>query len=211
MIMATTVETALLMGILLVFIAVVLHFTEGDGDEGPEFPDPIAEIDFDETPAEVEGVPELNAVTRVNTHRDGEGIYVPTVWMAIDDREVAWEYVAWCVEDLADAFEETHIRQFEFHCMSDEDGDAFCYKTTISPEQADKFRTDPAYTKENLWTDVKRGDDGDDGVPPVYWQACDEHQAPSDVSGGGGGGAGAAAAAAGGAAGGACGAAGGAC
>lgn len=193
-------------GFMLLAGALAVSSSSGSGDGGPDFPDPIGELAW-EGYDDIEAQPELDGVVRVNTHRDGDGIYVPEVWMMASDRDAAWEYIARCAFELEHAFSDHHVRHFEFHCMSEE-GDVYCHKTCIAPADAETMTKHAGYTERDLAADTQAGDNGDDGTPPVHWQPCDEHEEPSDVSGGGAVAASAGAAAA---AGGCAGGAGGAC
>lgn len=191
-------------GFMIIMAALAL--SGSDEPDEPDFPDPLAGMPWEEYDA-VEEEPELEDVVRVNTHRDGDGIYVPEVWLMADDRDVAWGYIARCAFELQHAFSDYHIRHFEFHVMSEE-GDVYCHKTCVASGDAEEFVEHPGYTVGDLADDTREGDNGDDATPPVYWQACSEHEEPSDVSGGGAVAASAGAAAA---AGGCAGGAGGAC
>jgi len=160
----------------------------------------LAEV-LDPLPDALAEVPEVHEVNKVNVHRNGDDILVPVVPVVLEDAgepamNTVWTIVGSVLDAVHPVFEGFHVRHYDIQfAYADAEEETVVYRRiTVQPSLADSFRSDPAYTLADLRADVKAGDDGDDGVPPVYWQQFDAESMASSGSYAGGGGAAAAAA-----------------
>ena len=162
---------------------------------------------FDPLPDALDAVPEVSEVNRVNTHRDGDDVVVPVVPAVFadpgePDMDTVWETVGAALEAVHPVFEELHVRHYDLQfAYADEAEETVIYRrVTVTPEMAGALVAEPGYDLATLRAAVEEGDDGDDGVPPVYWQQFDAESVGSGSYGGGGAAVAAAAAASSGAA-----------
>ena len=174
--------------------------TEDYRDENREGDDRLADA-FDPLPDALAELPEVHEVNKVNTHRDGGDILVPVVPVVFEDAgepemETVWELTGTILEAIHPVFEQFHVRQYDVQfAYADDDEEAVIYRRiTVQPSLVEEFIADPGYSLDDLWADVRAGDDGDDGVPPVHWQEFDAESMASSGAYAGGGGAAAAAA-----------------
>lgn len=177
--------------------------TEDYREENGRGDDRLAE-QFDPLPSALAEVPEVHEVNKVNTHRDGEDILVPVVPVVFEDAgepemDVVWEIVGSVLDAVHPVFSAFHVRHYDIQfAYADEDEAEVIYRRiTLSASLAESYISDPGYASSDLRDDVKAGDDGDDGVPPVYWQQFDAASMAASGSYAGGGGAAVAAACAG--------------
>jgi hypothetical protein len=159
---------------------------------------------FDPLPEALAEVPEVHEVNKVNVHRDGEDVLVPVVPVLFEDagepdRDTVWEVAVSILNAIHPVFESFHVRHYDMQfAYADEAEENVIYRRiTVQPALVETYRDDPSYGVADLQTDVKAGDDGDDGVPPVHWQQFDAESMASSGAYAGGGGAAVAAAAAG--------------
>jgi hypothetical protein len=162
---------------------------------------------FDPLPDPLDDVPEVSEVNRVNTHRDGDDVLVPVVPVVFarpgePDMDTVWTVVGTVLEAVHPVFEDLHVRHYDLQfAYADEAEETVIYRrVTATPGMAARLIEEPGYDTETLRTAVREGDDGDDGVPPVYWQRFDAESVDSGSYGGGGAAVAAAAAASSGAA-----------
>jgi|GEM_PF-993473 len=177
--------------------------TEDYRDENSRGDERLADA-FGQTPDSLAELPEVSEVNKVNTHRDGDDILVPVVPVVFEDAgepamETVWELTVTILEAIHPVFEAHHVRHYDiqFAYADDAEEEVIYRRMTVHPTLVKTFLTDPSYTRSDLRTDVQAGDDGDDGVPPVYWQQFDATSMASSGAYAGGGGAAVAAACAG--------------
>ena len=140
-------------------------------------------------------VPEVHEVNKVNVHRDGEDILVPVVPVLFEEAgeptmETVWDITETVLGAVHPVFESFHVRHYDIQfAYANESEDEVIYRRiTVQPSLVDAYTSNPSYELEDLRADIKAGDDGDDGVPPVYWQQFDaESMASSGAYAGGGG------------------------
>lgn len=156
---------------------------------------------FDPLPDALAAVPEVHEVNKVNVHRDGEDILVPVVPVVLEDAgepamTTVWDLVGTILDAVHPVFEPFHVRHYDIQfAYADADEEEVIYRrVTVPPSLVERYLTDPGYGLSELEADVKAGDDGDDGVPPVYWQQFDAESMAASGSYAGGGGAAVAAA-----------------
>ncbi|MFB6102502.1 MAG: hypothetical protein ABEJ73_08035 [Haloplanus sp.] len=115
------------------------------------------------------------------------------------EMDAVWEVVGAVLDAVHPVFDEFHVRHYDIQfAYADEDEQEVIYRRiTVQPPLVERYTTDPDYTLTDLREDVQAGDDGDDGVPPVYWQQFDAESMASSGAYAGSGGAAAAAACAG--------------
>jgi len=174
--------------------------TEDYRDENSRGDERLADA-FGQTPDSLAELPEVSEVNKVNTHRDSDDILVPVVPVVFEDAgepamETVWELTVTILEAIHPVFEAHHVRHYDIQfAYADEAEEEVIYRRmTVQPALVQTFLTDPSYTATDLRTDVQAGDDGDDGVPPVYWQQFDATSMASSGAYAGGGGAAVAAA-----------------
>jgi len=126
---------------------------------------------------------------------------VPVVPVVFEDAgeppmDTVWELTVTILEAIHPVFEGHHVRHYDiqFAYADDAEEEVIYRRMTVQPPLVDTLLTDPSYTRSDLRTDVQTGDDGDDGVPPVYWQQFDARSMASSGAYAGGGGAAVAAA-----------------
>jgi len=190
--------------------------TDDYREENRQGDDHLAEV-FEPLPAALAEVPEVHEVNKVNTNRDGDDVLVPVVPVVLADAgepemDTVWDLFGAVLTAVHPVFEPFHVRHYDVQfAYADADEESVVYRRmTVQPSLAERYTSDPGYGLSDLREAVQAGDDGDDGVPPVYWQAFDARSVGSSGSYAGGGGAAAAAACAGASAGAAAGCAGGA-
>lgn len=150
---------------------------------------------FDPLPDALAELPAVHEVNKVNTHRDGGDVLVPVVPVVLADAgepamDAVWELTGSVLEAIHPVFESFHVRHYDIQfAYADQDETEVIYRrNTVQPALGWQYASDPGYTLADLREDVKAGDDGDDGVPPVYWQQFDaESMASSGAYAGGGG------------------------
>lgn len=150
---------------------------------------------FDPLPGALAEVPAVHEVNKVNVHRDGSDILVPVVPVVMADTgeptmDTVWETVGSVLDAVHPVFEAYHVRHYDVQfAYADADEETVIYRRiTVQPSLVERYLTDPGYALVDLRADVKAGDNGDDGVPPVYWQQFDaESMASSGAYAGGGG------------------------
>jgi hypothetical protein len=159
---------------------------------------------FDPLPDALAEAPEVHEVNKVNTHRDGDDILVPVIPVVFEDAgepttDTVWDVVGTVLDAVHSVFEEFHVRHYDVQfAYADADEQEVIYRRiTVQPALVEDYLSDPGYTLSELHADVKAGDDGDDGVPPVYWQQFNAESMASSGAYAGGGGAAVAAACAG--------------
>jgi len=174
--------------------------TEDYRDENSRGDERLADA-FCQTPNSLAELPEVSEVNKVNTHRDGDDILVPVVPVVFEDAgepamDTVWELTVTVLEAIHPVFEGHHVRHYDiqFAYADDAEEEVIYRRMTVQPPLVDTLLTDPSYTRSDLRTDVQTGDDGDDGVPPVYWQQFDARSMASSGAYAGGGGAAVAAA-----------------
>jgi len=174
--------------------------TDDYREENGRGDDRLAEA-FDPLPDALAEVPAVHEVNKVNVHRDGDDILVPVVPVVLEDAgepamDTVWDVVGSVLDAVRPVFVEFHVRHYDIQfAYADEDEETIVYRRiTVQPSLAERYATDPGYALSDLRADVKAGDDGDDGVPPVYWQQFDAESVGSSGSYAGGGGAAVAAA-----------------
>jgi hypothetical protein len=162
---------------------------------------------FDPLPDALDGVPAVSEVNKVNTHRDGGDVLVPVVPVVFadpgePDMDTVWRVAGTVLEAVHPVFEDLHVRHYDLQfAYADESEETVIYRrVTVTPETAARLIEEPGYGIDALRATVREGDDGDDGVPPVYWQRFDAESVDSGSYGGGGAAVAAAAAASSGAA-----------
>ncbi|MBB6646558.1 hypothetical protein [Halobellus ruber] len=168
--------------------------TEDYREENNAGDDRLADA-FDPLPDALADVPEVHEVNKVNTHRDGDDILVPVVPVVLEDAgepamDTVWDVVGTILEAIHSVFKGFHVRHYDvqFAYADANEEDVVYRRITVQPTLVERYLTDPGYTLSDLRADVKAGDDGDDGVPPVYWQQFDaESMASSGAYAGGGG------------------------
>ncbi len=151
---------------------------------------------FDPLPDALAEVPEIHEVNKVNVHRDGEDILVPVVPVLFEDAgepdmDTVWDITGTALEAVHPVFESFHVRHYDIQfAYADETEEEVIYRRiTVQPSLVEQYRDDPGYRLGDLSADVQAGDDGDDGVPPVYWQQFDAESMAASGSYAGGGGA----------------------
>lgn len=174
--------------------------TEDYREENARGDDRLAET-FDPLPDVLAELPGVHEVNKVNTHRDGDDVLVPVVPVVLEAAgepamETVWDIVGRTLDAISPVFEPLHVRHYDIQfAYADEDEEEVIYRRiTVQPTLVDRYTAEPAYTLTDLREDVKAGDDGDDGVPPVFWQQFDADSMASSGSYAGGGGAAVAAA-----------------
>jgi hypothetical protein len=162
---------------------------------------------FDPLPDALDGVPAVSEVNKVNTHRDDDDVLVPVVPVVFadpgePDADTVWTVVGTVLEAVHPVFEDLHVRHYDLQfAYADEAEETVIYRrVTVTPAMAARLTGEPGYGVDALLTAVREGDDGDDGVPPVYWQRFDAESVGAGSYGGGGAAVAAAAAASAGAA-----------
>jgi len=137
---------------------------------------------FEVNHEEVATLPEVAEVDKVNVHRDGEDILVPVIPVVFEEagepemRRV-WEVTGDVLRALHPVFETEHVRHYDiqFGYANADETDAVFRRITVSQPLTDEFVTDATVGIDQLQEQVRVGDDGDDGVPPVYWQEFDAY------------------------------------
>lgn len=169
--------------------------TEDYRDENTRGDERLADA-FGQTPDSLAELPEVSEVNKVNTHRDGDDILVPVVPVVFENAgepamDTIWELTVTILEAVHPVFQAYHVRHYDIQfAYADAAEEEVIYRRmTIQPTLVETFLTDPSYTRSDLRTDIQAGDDGDDGVPPVYWQQFDATSMASSGSYAGGGGA----------------------
>jgi hypothetical protein len=159
---------------------------------------------FDPLPDALAEPPEVHEVNKVNVHRDGDDVLVPVIPVVMEDAgepdlDTVWEITGTVLEAVHSIFAEFHVRHYDVQfAYADENEEEVVYRrNTVQPALVEQYVSAGGYALADLRSDVKSGDDGDDGVPPVFWQEFDGDSMASSGSYAGGGGAAAAAAAAG--------------
>jgi hypothetical protein len=168
--------------------------TEDYREENSQGDDRLAAA-FDPKPQALAEVPEVHEVNKVNVHRDGKDILVPVVPVLFEEpgepaMEDVWNITGTVLEAVQPVFEPFHVRHYDIQfAYANQSEDTVIYRRiTVQPELVDTYTSGPGYDLEDLRADVKAGDDGDDGIPPVYWQQFDaESMASSGAYAGGGG------------------------
>lgn len=134
---------------------------------------------FETGPDAVAATPELAEVDKVNVHRDGEDVLVPVVTVVFEAGEPAMETV-WTITGEAlsaihPVFRDEHVRHYDiqFGYANADETEAIFRRMTAEQDLAEEFVTDPTVGLDVLRERIEAGDDGDDGVPPVYWQVFD--------------------------------------
>lgn len=142
--------------------------------------DGALESTFESGPAAIAGTPELVEVDKVNVHRDGGDILVPVVPVVFEaagepPRELVWEITGDVFSAVYPVFRNEHVRQYDvqFAYASADESEAIFRRITAGETLVDEFVTDATIGTETLRERIQQGDDGDDGVPPVYWQEFD--------------------------------------
>ncbi len=169
--------------------------TEDYREENDAGDDRLAEA-FDPLPDVLAKAPEVHEVNKVNTHRDGNDVLIPVMPVVLEDAgeptmDTVWDIAGSVIEAVHPVFEEFHVRHYDLQfAYADADEQEVTYRRiTVQPELVESYTTDSAYTLSDLRVDVKAGDNGDDGVPPVYWQQFDAESMDSSGAYAGGGGA----------------------
>ena len=135
---------------------------------------------FETGPDELAVAPDLAEVDKVNVHRDGEDVLVPVVTVVFEGTgepaaETVWEITADVFRAVQPVFRDDHVRHYDVQfAYADADGEAAVFRRiTASQDLVDEFVTDATLDVPALRERIRAGDDGDDGVPPVYWQVFD--------------------------------------
>ncbi|WP_336325609.1 hypothetical protein [Halovenus sp. HT40] len=135
---------------------------------------------FEVGPKAVATTPELAEVDKVNVHRDGGDVLVPVVTVIFEDggepaMETVWRLTDEILSAIHPVFRDQHVRHYDiqFGYANAEETEAVFRRMTAQQELAEEFVTDPTVDIEMLRERIEAGDDGDDGVPPVYWQVFD--------------------------------------
>jgi hypothetical protein len=158
---------------------------------------------FDPLPDALAEVPEVHEVNKVNEHRDGGDVLVPVVPVLFEDAgepsmDAVWTVFARVIEAVHPVFSDHHVRHYDVqfaYATADESETAY-RRLTVGPDLVERYQTDPTVDLDDLAAAIEAGDDGDDGVPPVYWQEFDATSLAGSGNYAGGGGAAVAAAAA---------------
>ena len=115
-------------------------------------------------------------MNRVNTHRDGGDVVVPVVFAepGEPEMEVVWETAGAVLEAVHPVVEALQVRHYDLQfAYADEAEASVIYRrVTVTPGVAAALR------------EAVR--EGDDGVPPVYWQQFDAESVGAGAGGAGG-------------------------
>jgi hypothetical protein len=151
---------------------------------------------FDPLPDALADVPDVHEVNKVNTHRDGDDILVPVVPVVFEDAgepamDTVWKITGTILETIHPIFADLHVRHYDIQfAYADEDEEEVIYRRiTVQPTYVEGYLTDAGYSRSDLAATIREGDNGDDGIPPVYWQQFDAESMAASGSYAGGGGA----------------------
>lgn len=140
------------------------------------------EAAFDPLPEMLANQPEVAEVDKVNVHRDGEDILVPVIPIVFENAgepsmDTVWELTDDVLTAVHETFREHHVRHYDvqFGYANAEETEPVFRRITVGQELADGLVRDATVDVEMVREQVREGDDGDDGVPPVFWQEFDAH------------------------------------
>ncbi|MCU4975217.1 hypothetical protein OB955_21175 [Halobacteria archaeon AArc-m2/3/4] len=123
--------------------------------------------------------PTIDDVASVNTHRDGEPIYVPVIEIALEsteepDRAAAYRIAAAAVRAVRPALADIHIRHYDVLFSYGETSWTGPWmkekrRIAVTPRLLERLDREPSFDAAALRSAIEDRDDGDDEIPPVAW------------------------------------------
>lgn len=141
--------------------------------------------------ARFSSAPAVDDVATVNTHRDGDPIYVPVVEVALasddPDLDAAYRITGAIVTALESVFADEHVRHYDVLFAL---GDSSWWETAdrrriaVTPDLVARLGREPSFDARDLRRAIEERDDGDDEIPPVAWGEPLDNQYYSERSSG---------------------------
>lgn len=173
---------ALLAGIVVVSIAViaVIVYVWDYGSSLTEQPQAaLDETDFGRETELLADPPSIESVPKVNTHEDGDPIYVPVIDVTLDsdgepDRTTAYRIAADVITAVHPRYADTKVRNYDVQFVYGEPRLGGLIGTTkrriaVTPDLAERLDREPGFGPSELREAIESRDNGDDEIPPVAW------------------------------------------
>lgn len=123
--------------------------------------------------------PTVDDVASVNTHRDGEPIYVPVIEISLEsaeepDRAAAYRIAAGAVRAVRPALADVHVRHYDVLFSYGETSWTGPWtkekrRIAVTPRLLERLKREPSFDAAALRSAIEERDDGDDEIPPVAW------------------------------------------
>lgn len=121
--------------------------------------------------------PTVDDVAEVNTHRDGDPVYVPVIEVDLEttdepDRDAAYRIAGTICRALRPAFADEHVRHYDVLFAFGERSwwePREQRRIAVTPALVERLDREPDFDARDLRRAIEAADDGDGEIPPVAW------------------------------------------